>query len=355
MEFNTKQAQGLFVVLPKKAVVTKIGDPYAGTHYYYSGSGDKLDRFMYKSFNLPDGATLSAKVKYSIELDWDYAYLVYSTDNGATWQGLETNLSSDTSPHGQNLGFGITGASGDAWVDLTAALPAGNVLLGFRYWTDANTGGFGFMVDDINVTGSATDGAETDAGWTYNPAGGFRVRGGRPRPPCGRGQPAHPPYGSGGGGGRSGGGGTKAGPFLRKRAAPSSPPIVEKTRATKRKRRNPKIAPTTLKPPWRMDSISGRRLSGMSPAFWSTRSKSRPWIGPIMRPTGMDTTSCTTAPISPASRPTVAPSPAVMGIGWLACSTYAAMAPPVRTQRQQQTLPRLMMGRADSTPRRRPP
>ena len=27
MEYNTKQAQGLFVILPKKAVVTNIGDP----------------------------------------------------------------------------------------------------------------------------------------------------------------------------------------------------------------------------------------------------------------------------------------------------------------------------------------
>jgi immune inhibitor A len=29
METNTKQAQGLFVILPKKEVVTNIGAPYA--------------------------------------------------------------------------------------------------------------------------------------------------------------------------------------------------------------------------------------------------------------------------------------------------------------------------------------
>ena len=76
MEFNTKQAQGLFVVLPKKGVTANIGAPYAGSYYYYSSAGDKLDNFMYKSFNLPAGATLTAKVKYNIELDYDYAYLV---------------------------------------------------------------------------------------------------------------------------------------------------------------------------------------------------------------------------------------------------------------------------------------
>ena len=63
-------------------------------------------------------------------------------------------------------------------MDLTASLPAGNVLLGFRYWTDANTGGFGFMVDDITITGFPTDGAETDAGWTYKPTTGFHATSG---------------------------------------------------------------------------------------------------------------------------------------------------------------------------------
>jgi len=172
METNTKQAQGLFVILPKKEVVKEIGEPYAGDYYYYSGEGDYLDNFMYKSFDLAAGSTLVAKVKYSIEVDWDYAYLVVSTDGGTTWTSLETNRSTTTDPNGQNFGYGITGSSGGGWVDLTANLPAGNVLLGFRYWTDTNTGGFGFMVDEISINYEAPDGAEADAGWTFD---GFKV------------------------------------------------------------------------------------------------------------------------------------------------------------------------------------
>ncbi|HEY3310933.1 MAG TPA: immune inhibitor A domain-containing protein [Anaerolineales bacterium] len=176
MEYNTKQAQGLFVILPKKSVVTNVGLPYAGANYYYSGAGDNLNSFMYKQFSLPAASSLSAKVKFDIELDWDYAYLVYSTDNGVTWTSLNTNLSTTTNPNSQNFGFGITGKSGGKWVDLSAPeLPAGDVLLGFRYWTDANTGGFGFMIDDISINGAAPDGAETDAGWTYKPTSGFHV------------------------------------------------------------------------------------------------------------------------------------------------------------------------------------
>ncbi len=177
MEYNTKQAQGLFVILPKKAVSSFVGSPYAGTSYYYSGAGDRLDNLMFKSFNLPARANLTAKVKYNIELDYDYAYLVYSTDNGATWTSLKTNQSTTKDPNGQNKGYGITGIS-KGWVDFKADLPAGNVLLGFRYWTDANTGGLGFMIDDINITGQPTDGAETNTGWTYKPTTGFHATNG---------------------------------------------------------------------------------------------------------------------------------------------------------------------------------
>ncbi|ABC80604.1 immune inhibitor A domain-containing protein [Anaeromyxobacter dehalogenans] len=172
MEATTKQAQGLFVILPKKEVVTVIGTPYAGSSFYYSGAGDGLDQWMYRAMTLPAGATLSAKVRYDIELDWDYAYLVASTDGGATWAPLQTNRSTSTNPNGQNFGAGITGSSGGAWVDLTADLPAGDVVIGFRYWTDANTGGFGLMLDELAITGQPLDGAEAAAGWTLD---GFRV------------------------------------------------------------------------------------------------------------------------------------------------------------------------------------
>lgn len=172
MEFNTKQAQGLIVILPKKSVTTTIGTPFAGANFYYSDAGDNLDNSMTKSVVLPAGAvSLTAKVRYNIELDWDYAYL---TVNGTP---VQTNLSSTTDPHGQNFGYGITGIS-NGWVDLTADLSAfagQTVTLGFRYWTDTNTGGFGFMVDEIGITSLPTDGAEAAAGWTF---AGFKVSNG---------------------------------------------------------------------------------------------------------------------------------------------------------------------------------
>ena len=61
---------------------------------------------MTRSVTLPAGSvSLDAKVRYDIELDWDYAYL---TVNGTP---VATNLSTGTNPNGQNFGQGITGST----------------------------------------------------------------------------------------------------------------------------------------------------------------------------------------------------------------------------------------------------
>ncbi|WP_374689480.1 M6 family metalloprotease domain-containing protein, partial [Promineifilum sp.] len=185
-EFAGDHAQGLFVLLPDKEIVIELGPPYAGEQFYYSGAGDNLDNVMYREFDLPANATLTAQVRYEIELDWDYAYVVASDDGGATWTPLATNLSTDTDPNGQNFGHGITGSSGGEWVELTADLSGytGPTLLGFRYWTDGAVVEPGFMVDEIAVTGSPVDGAEGDDPglWTYDPAeGGFHAETGEPQ------------------------------------------------------------------------------------------------------------------------------------------------------------------------------
>ena len=64
------------MLLPDKQVDFPVGDPYSGDYFYFSGSGNDLDNSMTRSVTLPAGApSLTAKVKYDIELDWDYAYL----------------------------------------------------------------------------------------------------------------------------------------------------------------------------------------------------------------------------------------------------------------------------------------
>jgi immune inhibitor A len=165
--FNTRQTQQLVALLPDKVVTTQLGfTPYAGSYLYFSGSGGDLDNTMTRQVTLPAGAvSLTAKVRYAIEQDWDYAYL---TVNG---NPVATNRSSASNPNNQNFGNGITGSTGGAWVDLTADLSAfagQTVTIGWRYWTDCCVAEAGFAVDDIAVSGQPVDGGETDPGWTYD-------------------------------------------------------------------------------------------------------------------------------------------------------------------------------------------
>jgi immune inhibitor A len=153
---NTKQAQALVTLLPKRKVTMTVGTPFEGSDFWYSGQGNDLDSSMLTS--LPTGAaTLTAKVKYQIEQDWDYAAVVYSTDGGKTFTSIPTNRSTTTDPNGQNIGQGITGSTAGQWVDLTAPLagvPAG-ALVGFRYWTDGAATEPGLQVDAVAIDGTA--------------------------------------------------------------------------------------------------------------------------------------------------------------------------------------------------------
>jgi immune inhibitor A len=170
-EHRTKKAQGAFVVLPDKVVPLELGAPFEGSQYYYSGAGNDLDNSMTKSVTLPGSGDLelNAMVRYDIEVDWDYAYLTVDGNPVAT------NRSTNTNPNGQNFGNGITGSSGGSWVALTADLSAfagQTVDIGFRYWTDGAVVEPGFQVDALEIPGQPLDGAESDAGWTFD---GFRT------------------------------------------------------------------------------------------------------------------------------------------------------------------------------------
>jgi immune inhibitor A len=161
----TKSPQAVFVVLPDNEVPLDLGAPADGDTYFYSGSGNDLDNTMTRGG--VTGTNLTAQVRYSIEEDWDYAFLEASTDGGTSWLPVATNLS-DTS--GDQSGFntsktGMTGEQPD-WTALTATLPAGTDTIRFRYQTDGAVAQSGFQVDAI-----AVDGAALDDGWTFD---GFR-------------------------------------------------------------------------------------------------------------------------------------------------------------------------------------
>ncbi len=163
-EYNTKKPQATFVILPNKEVTKNVGTPFEGSSFYYSGAANDLDTTMVKSFDLPANASLTAKVRYSIESDYDIAYV---TVDGEL---VPTSLSnSSVNPDG------IDGHS-TGWVDLTVDLSSftGAHDIGFGYLTDGGVQGdgdgsqAGIAIDNIAITGQPVDGAESDAGWAFD-------------------------------------------------------------------------------------------------------------------------------------------------------------------------------------------
>ncbi|MBA3347374.1 MAG: immune inhibitor A [Actinobacteria bacterium] len=165
----TKKAQALFVLLPDKQTSLVLGAPAEGSYAFWSTMGDNLNTSM--SRTVATGGALTAQVRYSIEEDWDYAFLETSSNGGSTWSPLATSLS-DTA--GDQSGFnashtGITGSSGGAYVALTAAVPTGTNALRVRYQTDGAVAESGFLIDSITLGGAVIGNAESATeGWTFN-------------------------------------------------------------------------------------------------------------------------------------------------------------------------------------------
>ena len=154
--------------------------PYSGDYAFWSNKGDESDMTLTRPFDFTSGSgpiTLTYQTWYDIETDWDYVYLLASTDNGDTWQFLNTPSGTDTDPTGNSYGWGYTGDSGGGedvsqadWIQESVDLSqfAGQqVLLRFEYVTDAAVNGEGFMVDDISIPEASyfEDFEASDGGW----------------------------------------------------------------------------------------------------------------------------------------------------------------------------------------------
>jgi immune inhibitor A len=182
-------AQAVAVTLPQGHSTINVVAPDQGTRYLYSGNGnDRTATATSPSVAVPAGSPeLTARVSYSVEDDWDYAYLKVSTDNGVSWDYVNTSLSTETDDNQQNLGHGVTGCSGVrtagvcdmAWADLSADLSAyagQNVKLQFEMVNDAAYYELGFSFDNVQIDGTVVTDVEDGApGWVLK---GFQVMNG---------------------------------------------------------------------------------------------------------------------------------------------------------------------------------
>ena len=140
-----------------------------GKGCWWSNSGDVIDSTLTARIDLRQAgsAALDYEIWFSIEEDWDFAYLEISEDGGETWTILETSLTSSEDPLQVSFGPGYTGSS-DGWRDESVPLDrwAGQeIQVRFQYITDAAINDHGLCLRNIRVS-TPGSGDFTPKGWT---------------------------------------------------------------------------------------------------------------------------------------------------------------------------------------------
>ncbi|SDD22930.1 serine hydrolase [Auraticoccus monumenti] len=130
-------AQGLAEALPVR--------PRSGADAWFSGTGAGLDSSLDWSTPVPVGG---ARLHFETFVDTestDLLHLEVSTDRGTTWEALPWSV--DGVP--VTGGYAVSGLR--QWQHATADVPAGRVVLRWRYTSDSSLSGRGIYLDDIHL------------------------------------------------------------------------------------------------------------------------------------------------------------------------------------------------------------
>ncbi len=183
-------ADALRVQLPAIKLIDQVP---SGVRAWHSGAGNDygcpghtLDVFLPDLQNAPNASAITLKFRslYEIEWDWDFAFVLASTDGGNTWTSLASKSGTTLSGYNPNNAEcyasnqnGITGVSGDPnqltntdrhtgtypaaqWItdeyDLTP-YKGQSLLLRFSYFTDAAAVKRGWFIDDLAITADGAD------------------------------------------------------------------------------------------------------------------------------------------------------------------------------------------------------
>ncbi|MEO8392723.1 MAG: hypothetical protein ABI700_07005 [Chloroflexota bacterium] len=143
----------------------------SGTHIWYSNRDDMADSRLTRRFDLTNvsQATLSYKVWFDTEANWDYGYAEVSTDGGKTWDVLRTGYGTTDDPHKVTYGTGYNGSSG-GWNDESVSLNAytgKQTLVRFEMITDDAVTRPGMAIDDLTIPeiGYSDDFENGENGW----------------------------------------------------------------------------------------------------------------------------------------------------------------------------------------------
>ena len=138
-----------------------------GEGCWWSNKGDVIDSTLTASVDLRNAGTASLDYQawFSIEENWDFAYLEVSVDGSKTWTILETSLTNSEDPLQVSFGPGYTGSS-QGWQAESVSLDrwtGQEIMIRFQYITDAAIHDHGLCVRNIRLSG---DGTELATEWT---------------------------------------------------------------------------------------------------------------------------------------------------------------------------------------------
>ena len=169
--------------LPIDWVVDPDPPGQAGDPALYSTDADSRNSVIVQEVVVPAGSPqLAFDAAWDLETTFDFAYAQITADGGETYTSLQcTDTVDDTDPElgnvGPGFGHGFNGFDEDpAFQPQTCDLTpwAGQTVgLAFRYFSDSNTHGDGFWVDDVMIDDALVSDGSTLAGWLsatqYNP------------------------------------------------------------------------------------------------------------------------------------------------------------------------------------------
>ena len=121
----------------------------------YSGAGlDNLDITLQRAISIPPAATcLTIASSWDLEEDRDYGYVMLKDGNKWTFLKDLDGILRDSNPHGNNLGWGLTGSGTRKLRFAVTPYRGMKVALRFRYKTDAANTGAGWWIDNIALDG----------------------------------------------------------------------------------------------------------------------------------------------------------------------------------------------------------
>lgn len=137
-----------------------------GGYFGWSNRADEMITFLQRPADLTGTSTPTLQFKYwtQIEEDWDYTYVLVSTDGGQTWEFQNTSACGGraTNPNGNNRATaesgGITGDSA-GWQDCSLDLSAyadKDVLIRWEYDTDQAVTEPGYALDEVTLVDGET-------------------------------------------------------------------------------------------------------------------------------------------------------------------------------------------------------